>query len=539
MLLNGVLVTCGHDATTTHSTTDRNHTQGRAHRRHAENGLSCRGQSHTIILARAALLSPISCPTRLTPTGAMVLLRMLSGGYIWNSCFPPFSLFPFQTPCYTDVIGNCWELRNMADKNFSILAIFAHPDDEIGAASTFAHYSDQGVRVVLACATRGEVATIYCDDCATRETLAEVRTQELQCACVHMGIQELRWLDWPDGGIKDLPRSEVIRQVVELIRDVHPTIIVTHPENGLYPHPDHLAVWEIVRAAFDAAADEQQYRDAGPAWQAQRLYSRAMPQSMFDRAPGLQEFRVELNGELLPFMGTPDDEIDVVMHVGATVPRRMAAWACHRSQHNPKGFSSVMPDGLREEMAANEQFLLVAGAPLPPAVSDDLFAGLSEGDTYLIGVGDEAASGATEAAGPEDEEKQLSPAHVSLLMAELARHITLSEVLRSYQRDPQEAKQSGLYRQLAGTEQELIYRLARALRQLDANVGKTESDPATIREARRRNRPEPRREFLLNRMQVAYGRLQDNARSTRLSEEREVWEELAALARGSVELLKG
>ncbi len=242
----------------------------------------------------------------------------------------------------------------MTDKNYTILAIFAHPDDEIGAGSTFAHYSDQGVRIVLTCATRGEAATIFCDDCATRETLADVRTQELQCACDLLGIHELRWLDWPDGGIKDLTRRDAVAAVVELIRDVHPTIIVTHPENGLYPHPDHLAVWETVRAAYGAAADEAQYPEAGPAWQTQRLYTRAMPQSLFERAPGLQEFRVELNGELLPFMGTPDDEIDVTMHVGSTVPRRMAAWACHRSQHNPKGLSTVMPDGLREEMAANE-----------------------------------------------------------------------------------------------------------------------------------------------------------------------------------------
>jgi LmbE family N-acetylglucosaminyl deacetylase len=424
----------------------------------------------------------------------------------------------------------------MTDSNYTILAVFAHPDDEIGAGSTFAYYSDAGVRIVLACASRGEAATIYCDDCATKENLAEVRTGELQCACDHLGIAELRWLDWPDGGIKNLPRPDAVRQVVELIRDVHPTVIVTHPENGLYPHPDHLAVWEIVRAAFDAAGDERQYGDAGPGWQAQRLYTRAMPQSMFERAPGLQNFRVELNGELLPFMGTPDDEIDITMHVGATVPRRMAAWACHVSQHNPEGFSSVMPDGLREEMAANEQFLLVAGTPLPAGASDDLFAGLDDGDTYLVGG---ASAGLEPAAEDVEPEPAVSADYVRLLVAELTRHITLSEALRIYQHDPQEAKQSGLYRQLADTEQEIIYRLARLMRRLDASAGKTEPDPAIMREAKRRNRPEPRREFLLNRMEVAYGRFQDNARSATMPEEREAWEEMAVLARGSVELLKG
>ncbi len=66
------------------------------------------------------------------------------------------------------------------DNSLTILAIFAHPDDEIGAGSTLACYSDRGVRTVLLCATRGEVATIFCDDCATRDNLAEVRTGQIE-----------------------------------------------------------------------------------------------------------------------------------------------------------------------------------------------------------------------------------------------------------------------------------------------------------------------------------------------------------------------
>ena len=122
---------------------------------------------------------------------------------------------------------------------FSCLAIFAHPDDEIGAGATLAYYADAGVRTILICASRGEAATIYCDECATRENLAEVRTRELECACRHLGVAELRWLDWPDGGIRDLLRPEAIGQVVALIRALRPQVILTHPENGLYPHPDH------------------------------------------------------------------------------------------------------------------------------------------------------------------------------------------------------------------------------------------------------------------------------------------------------------
>lgn len=422
----------------------------------------------------------------------------------------------------------------MTEKNYTILAVFAHPDDEIGAGSTLSYYSDQGARVVLCCASRGEAATIYCDDCATPDTLAAVRTQELRCACDHLGIQELRWLDWPDGGIKNLPRQEAIGELVSLIREVRPTMLLTHPENGLYPHPDHLAVWEMVRAAYDLAADETQYPDAGPAWQTPRLFTRAMPQSMFERAPGLKDFRVELNGELLPFMGTPDEAIDVTMQVDAWVPRRMAAWSCHVSQHNPNGFSSVMPDGLREEMAAREQFILIAGAPLPEGVHNDLFAGLEEGDTYMIDrPAQDAAAGEDESEAPVVSEQ-----FVRLLNAELNRHVSLAEALRMYERDPREARHGALYRQLSAAEQEVIYLLARHLRRLDAGAGKTEADPVVIREAKRRDRPDLRHEFLQNRTEVAYSRFLDLARSASDTEERAVWEELAALARGAVELLK-
>ena len=423
----------------------------------------------------------------------------------------------------------------MGEKNYTILAVFAHPDDEIGAGSTLSYYSDQGARVVLCCATRGEVATIFCDDCATPDTLAAVRTQELRCACDHLGIQDLRWLDWPDGGVKELPRDEAVGELVALIREIRPTALLTHPENGLYPHPDHLAVWEIVRAAYDAAADDAQYPEAGPGWQTERLFTRAMPQSLFERAPGLKDFRVELNGELLPFMGTPDDEIDVVMQVDAWVPRRMAAWSCHVSQHNPKGFSSVMPDGLREEMAAREQFLLVAGTPLPEEAQNDLFSGLAEGDTYMVEGHGPSETQPVETA---EDEPVVSTNFVRLLNAEVSRHVSIAEVLRLYERDPREPRHGTLYHQLSAAEQEIIYMLARHLRRLDAGAGKTEPDPGVIREAKRRVRPDLRHEFLLNRLEVAYGRFLDNAWSSPVDEERAAWEELVALARGSVELLK-
>jgi len=392
---------------------------------------------------------------------------------------------------------------------FTILAIFAHPDDEIGAGSTLAHYSDQGVRTVLLCATRGEAATIFCDDCATRETLAEVRTHELECACAHIGIRELRWLDWPDGGVKDVARGPAVAELVRQIRDIRPDVILTHPEHGLYPHPDHLAIWELVREAFSAAADAEEYPDAGPAWAPARLFTRALPQSIFEVAPGLKEFRVELNGALLPFFATPDNEIDVIMRVEPWVERRMAAWACHRSQHNPNGFSATMPDGVRREMAANEHFLLAAArAPLPDGVTDDLLAGLAPGrDAEVIPAADAIAT----------------------LRSELAEHRALIEICEDYLRGRPEPKFAELCRQLMAGEQEIIYHLARALRMAGEPAGATEADAKLKLKGRPLEAIPARLAFLRAIAERAVARRRSQAAATAALEQRAGADELLAL----------
>lgn len=399
----------------------------------------------------------------------------------------------------------------MDKRSLTILAIFAHPDDEIGVGSTLAHYSDAGVRTILVCATRGEAATIFCEDCATQETLPQVRTRELECACQHLGIRELRWLDWPDGGVKDLPRADAIGQVVGLIREIRPHVILTHPENGLYPHPDHLAMWEIVREAFDAAADPDAYPEQGPAWAPARLFTRALPQSFFQRAPGLAEFRVELNGQRLPFIGTPDDQIDVVMRLEPWVERRMAAWNCHRSQHNPRGFSATMPDGVRREMAANEHYILAAArVPLPEDAQGDLLAGLAE----------EAEPDAPFSGAPDV---------VQALLEELAVHRALAQLCQAYQERQTVARYASLFRRLTGNEQQIVYRLAHALRLAGYPAGDTVPEPGLLTAGQKPDGTGDQLHFLQEVFAAAAGRLRNRDELLSPLEQGNLWRDLSAL----------
>ena len=341
-----------------------------------------------------------------------------------------------------------------------------------------------------------------------------MRTRELECACGHLGISELRWLDWPDGGTKDLPRAGAVGAIVRQIREIRPDVILTHPKDGLYPHPDHLAIWELVREAFTAAADAAKYPDAGPVWAPARLFTRAISQSYFEAAPGLKEFRVELNGELLPFYGTPDDEIDVTMHVEAYVERRMAAWDCHRSQHNPQGFSSTMPDGMRREMAANEQYVLAAASiPLPEGASDDLLVGLAEdGD-----------------AGAESFDADHAAESLAALRAELIAHRSLVDVCMGYQSRSNEPNLTGFVQHLAAGEQEIVYLLARALRRAGEPSGTLEADPKLRARALRYESTPDRVRYLRTLTEQIVDRCQAQLRRANDPDQKAVWEELTAL----------
>jgi mycothiol S-conjugate amidase len=347
----------------------------------------------------------------------------------------------------------------MRETPMSILAIFAHPDDEIGIGSSLSHYAGMGVVVNLTCASRGEAATIFCDDCATRENLAEVRTRELECACRHLGVAELRWLDWPDGGVAAMPRTWAVGQVVRIIRELQPDIIITHPENGLYPHPDHLAVWEITRAAFDAAANPDLYPGAGKPWAAARLFTRAIPQSFFDAAPAFAQYRVQLKGEQLPFYATPDEAVDVVMEVSCCVEYRQAAWECHRSQHNPDGAFSQMPEEVRQAMWENEHYVLAAArAPLPSDDRHDLLAGLNAWTATPSGEPDLAG----------------------ILRANLAARRAYVQIEQEYFRFTKDAAFRRLLEPMPEEEQEFIYILAQALRRADGTPGEVTPDQRLI-----------------------------------------------------------
>ena len=137
----------------------------------------------------------------------------------------------------------------------SVLAAFAHPDDEgFGCGGILAMLAARGARATLVCATNGDVGEISDPALATPETLAQVRQEELRRAMAVTGVEDLRFLGYRDSGmpgtadnnhpnsLNQAEPSRVVGQLVFIIREMRPEVVITQDPTGVYGHPDHLAV---------------------------------------------------------------------------------------------------------------------------------------------------------------------------------------------------------------------------------------------------------------------------------------------------------
>jgi LmbE family N-acetylglucosaminyl deacetylase len=132
-----------------------------------------------------------------------------------------------------------------------LLAVFAHPDDEVFCAGgTLAKYAASGAETTVVSATRGEAGQIRDAAIATRATLGRVREEELRAACRCLGVDDVRFLDHVDGTLASLERGPLVAEVAGLLDLVQPDAVITFGADGAYGHPDHIAIGEITTEAF-------------------------------------------------------------------------------------------------------------------------------------------------------------------------------------------------------------------------------------------------------------------------------------------------
>lgn len=236
----------------------------------------------------------------------------------------------------------------------TLLAVFAHPDDEaFSVAGTLYHYAQKDVRVLLACATRGEAGKIT-DPNMTVDDLGQQREQELREACRILNIEPPLFLGYHDSGRfertrHDDPKALMNVDLLELeqtLRDViaehQPQVVLTFDPHGGYGHIDHLQIQRATHAAFFSTGHLPY---GGP----QRLFYTLLSQ---EAAAGLSRMGQDLDPQVY---GVADNTVALRINVQPYAEQKKAALAAHGTQ---MGQSSVMGRMSQDEREAMQQRLV-------------------------------------------------------------------------------------------------------------------------------------------------------------------------------------
>jgi len=202
----------------------------------------------------------------------------------------------------------------------SLLVVLSHPDDEsMGCGGLILRHTRAGVPVHLICATRGEAGWSGKPPGAKKEDLGRIRTGELEEAAVALAVSGVELWDYPDGGVDKCDPQEITQRIWEQITRLHPKAVVGWGPDGVYGHPDHVAVGASTDVAVKSMAEGDR-----PA-----LYHLAVDQKVAD----FYKEALKLAGDDHPLPLVVNDEVNVVLDLDADeVMMKLRAIDCHRSQ---------------------------------------------------------------------------------------------------------------------------------------------------------------------------------------------------------------
>ncbi|KOY53981.1 PIG-L deacetylase family protein [Streptomyces sp. XY332] len=231
----------------------------------------------------------------------------------------------------------------------SLLAVFAHPDDEaLVAGGVLAQHAAAGARTAVVTAT-------WAPD--------SLRAAELAHALHLLGAGKPRMLGFADLRVPDsapgrprlcdVPQEEAAERLVSHVRAFRPQVIVTHDAFGS-GHPDHVRTHEVVLQAVRTAGIEGLCPQAGPSWRPSAVYGASHPRSESDALAGL----LSTVGKRVHTV--PDEMVHAAVDIRPWLDRKLAAIMAHASEvareRSLPGLLARLPKPEREAIVATEFF---------------------------------------------------------------------------------------------------------------------------------------------------------------------------------------
>ena len=261
----------------------------------------------------------------------------------------------------------CFTHAAFAAKKYTLMAVFAHPDDEVSIGPLLAKYASEGHTVHLVIAGSGEQGVTPHSNIQAGDELGAARREEARCAARKLGIREpfllaLRQIGTPQTGATFAARLR------ELIDQVKPDVLVTFGPDGLTGHGHHIAVGNVVTRLFQ----QQALLGHRP----RKLYYVAYPESRFpDTRPpfgAVASGRVTAS-ETAPLGTVSDAFISTVVDGGRFLGQAREGMACHKTQFDEQGLR-VWYERIAETLGGKVFLRLVL--PSPRGRETDIFKGL-------------------------------------------------------------------------------------------------------------------------------------------------------------------
>lgn len=290
-----------------------------------------------------------------------------------------------------------------------LLLVHAHPDDEtIGSGATMAKYVAQGAQVTLVTCTLGEEGEILVSELAylasdKTDGLGSHRFIELGNAMAELSVTDWRLLGgagkFRDSGMIGTPPNErpdnfwnadllaAARDLVQIIREVKPHVLITYDDFGGYGHPDHIQAHRVAHYARELAAAKSFAPELGEQWLIEKVYWTAFPVSVMRagiemlRASGDQTDFATQDPDEIPF-ACPDELVTTAIDGSDFADQKMRALRAHATQISTEDGFFALSNNLGSQVMATEYYRLVAGEPTAPfdelGRETHLFSGITE-----------------------------------------------------------------------------------------------------------------------------------------------------------------
>ncbi|OLF07512.1 GlcNAc-PI de-N-acetylase [Actinophytocola xinjiangensis] len=247
----------------------------------------------------------------------------------------------------------------------TMVTFHAHPDDEaINCGGVMRKAFEEGHRVVLVVATRGELGEVEDGFLDEGEQLWERRVRETNDAAEILGATRVEFLGYTDSGMMGEPTNDVAgtfwtadveeaaQRLAAILREENAEILTVYDDHGGYGHPDHIQVHRVGLRAAELAGTP-------------KVYQATMNRDAANRSRKI--FATGEDGQEPPefdeSFGSPEAIITTEVDVTKWTDQKRAAMRAHASQISEESFFLAMPDEVFRVAFGTESFIRVGAKP--------------------------------------------------------------------------------------------------------------------------------------------------------------------------------